>query len=103
MLSLAAAEPRGVWRIEHLDGRTLALTGDYTGFLRERYAAEKLEALKELCRQPSPEWKRTFGLNFSAAGVIGRYRPEIAGMLQQFDRIRVTDAAGSPHAVEKAG
>ena len=56
MLSLAAAEPRGVWRIEHLDGRTLALTGDYTGFLRERYAAEKLEALKELCRQPSPEW-----------------------------------------------
>lgn len=103
MLSLAAAEPRGVWRIEHLDGRTLALTGDYTGFLRERYAAEKLEALKELCRQPSPEWKRTFGLNFSAAEVIGRYRPEIAGMLQQFDRIRVTDAAGSAHAVEKAG
>ena len=50
----AAAEPHGDWRVVSLDDRTIALTGDYSGFIRECYEAEKSGMLREWLRKSVP-------------------------------------------------
>ena len=101
---VSAAEPHGDWRVVSLDDRTLALTGDYTGFIRECFEAENAGTLLGWLRKSVPGWQMDSGLRFFGSQTIGRHRPQIAGMLQEFDRITVTDAAdGKAVKIEKAG
>ena len=97
-----AAEPHGDWRAVSLDDRTIALTGDYTGFIRECYETEKGGTLREWLRKSVPGWQMGSGVRFFGSETIGRHRPGIAGALQQFDRIAVT-GDGKAVKVEKAG
>jgi len=99
----AAAEPHGDWRVVSLDDRTIALTGDYTGFIRECYETEKGGTLREWLRKSVPGWQMGSGVRFFGSETIGRHRPRIAEALQQFDRIAVTDGGGKAVKVEKAG
>jgi len=101
---VSAAEPHGDWRVVSLDDQTIALTGDYTGFIRECYEAENAGTLRAWLRKSVPGWQLDSGPRFFGSETIGRHRPQIAGMLQQFDRISVTDATdGNAMKIEKAG
>lgn len=100
---VAAAEPHGDWRAVDLDDRTIALTGDYTGFIRECYEAEKTGTLRQWLRKSVPGWQMDSGVRFFGSETIGRHRPRIAEALQQFDRIAVTDAGGGAIKTEQVG
>ncbi len=101
----AAAElrPHGDWRVVYLDDRTIALTGDYTDFIRECYKAEWESTLQKWFQKPVPAWMMDSGVRYFGSETIGRHRPAIAGALQQFDRISVTDGKGKAVKIDKAG
>lgn len=102
-VTLGASEPRGVWRAVHLDGRTLMLTGDYSGFIREHYKAGTLPELKKLYKAVGPGWKWDFGFEHGTARLIAAWRPQIAEKLQEFGRISVAGPEGGRIPVEQAG
>jgi endoglucanase len=103
-LTLGAMESSyGVWRVGHLDERTLLLTGDYSNFIRSHYKAELLPKLKELYSAVGAGWKWDFGFEFGTARLIAAWRPQVSNKLQEFEKITIKGANDSAIALDKAG
>lgn len=98
-LLLAAPHLHAEWRIQHLDARTLALTGDYSARLHTACRNRRTFHPGRLV----PKWETELRRDLEPARIILEKRPALVRSLRDNPQIQLATAAAQPVKVLRTG